>query len=705
MPNSRLNGALDYKQLKQKWMGEWQDGVIYNLNDTVRVNGKAYVCNSTYFYDNNLKGKETSPAFSSQYWTVVTPGSLYKGDWSFKDYHYAGDIVRFNSDFYQCVTDNFGGHPIYENGGLSTKWVLIAKSPRSAKQKNKIWFKNYPPMGWTRNMCETPSMTEAPGYCSSDAINGNYESGFVGRKYSGNRHGLGEHSGDWKIYSAPYPGGTWFNSKKQGFDFWDYQDGYRPTLTGKEPRIIQYTGSEQHDMVLFDNGEVYHTGYGGHGQNGDSTASTTAYFKRVGRANTGGRGTGTLRDKFIIKVGASDKSGGSSTANMDTHSCFAISNAGEVFTWGYNGYGQLGAGDTSDRSAVYQIPQGYFHNKKVVDMWMSGGNYQNSYAMTEDGELYSWGYGGDGALGTGSFQNFYRPERIKYNWTMYGGIKKIQMKGYAAESVLVVLTNDGTLHGCGNIYDDSYPIYGAGSNNNTYTPIMTPLAQLMNERSQSLGVHREVGALVDVTRNVEDFWLFGAGGMAHTIIVKEKNTGLMYGWGYNGYNQLPVFRRSIGIDEYSADNPYTGPNLAFPALLMTLNFTNIKYIQNAGQDSNGTYMWLNSDGRVMTNGGNGQPQVKGLGILGMNPDSSLRRTQKLPWETHFTDYAPVQLRFAEKVLMMSSTNEGSTAGFQFITTNNRFVNINQGWSWYYSWDPTAQGTNGFSNGTPIRVDF
>jgi alpha-tubulin suppressor-like RCC1 family protein len=88
-------------------------------------------------------------------------------------------------------------------------------------------------------------------------------------------------------------------------------------------------------MVLFDTGEVYHTGYGAQGNNGDATTTNRNYYIRVGRSSGAGRGTGVLRDKFIVKVGTSDKTGGGADQNMETHTCFAISNAGEVFTWGY----------------------------------------------------------------------------------------------------------------------------------------------------------------------------------------------------------------------------------------------------------------------------------------------------------------------------------------------------------------------------------
>jgi len=107
-----LHQSIDFSQIAQVWRGNWDEGTIYRLNDTVRVNGKAYVCSTTTLSDNNLFGQEYKPGVDTADWTLVVSGTVYKGDWSFKDRHYAGDVVRWNGDFYQCVTDNYGGHRV-----------------------------------------------------------------------------------------------------------------------------------------------------------------------------------------------------------------------------------------------------------------------------------------------------------------------------------------------------------------------------------------------------------------------------------------------------------------------------------------------------------------------------------------------------------------------------------------------------------------
>lgn len=700
-----LHGAIDYAQLKQRWQSEWEEGKIYNINDIVSVGGTAFVCVTTTLFDGRLYGPDYKPGTDLVNWQKIAPGTQFKGDWSWKTQYFVGDVVRWNSDYYQCIKDTFGGHPKYENGGLSTTFALIGKSPRRNRTRNILWFMNMPPMGWTRNNGEHNQMYAPQSYIACHAINGDFEYTWVGREYGSNRHGSGERGADWTGYNGTAVG-VQYGAKKGAFDFWDYQDGAQPTITGEDPKIIQIVGNYYIQFVLFDNGEVYGSGYNGNGELADGTSTTRNFFVRTGRNYLGGRGSGTLRGKRIVKIGTNQKSG--NATNDSAHSCFAISDAGEVFTWGWNNYGQLGTGNTSNYSSVYQIPRGYFHNKKVVDMWMSGGNYAFAYAMTEDGDLYSWGYGSDGATGNQSFYNQYRPEKVKYTWSQFGGIKKIIPWGYNAEAVCIVLTNDGTLHGTGNLGDGSNPIFGAGTTMDTYVPTFTPLAQLFEAKSNSLGLGNKLNAianLINITRSCDDFWVHG-NGQVHNIIAKQKGTGLMFTWGHYLYNALPVFDRSVNQAEYAGDNPYAQPNMAFPTLLYMGNMTDIKHVQTVAEGANCSLCWWNSDGRLWVSVGNGGYAMRGIGSLVANPSSALRRTQKLPWETFFTDYSPTQMRFAERYNVLASCTDGSNGGFMGVSTNNRFVMVNSNMGWNYSWDPSGgESTYAFNNSSPTRQDI
>lgn len=712
MPLSRsLSGDFDFTQLKQNWMGEWNEGTIYKINDTVRLNGKAFVMNSTFHKENNLFGQEVKPGVDTTNWTMVMNGSIFKGDWAMFDYHYRGDLVRYNEEFYQCVADNFHGHPIYENGGVSSNWVKVAGSSRKDNAKTHLAFQNYPPLGWTRNMGETPEMYGGSGNINYTTINGNYEHNFIGRDYGSDGHGLGERDSNWVADGdAVTASGVLHHARNAGFDMWDYIDGYRTPVTGASnpPRIVQLMGNDTHTLALFDTGELYSCGYGANSNNGDGTTNARRYMRRVGR--TGARGSGTLRDKFVIKCGTNVKSG--NQTELDSHGSFALCSDGSVYMWGWNNYGQMGNGTVTDVSVPTLIPQGYFHNKKIVDMWHGGGNYASTWAQTEDGELYSWGYNGTGQLAQGHIRNSARPERIKYNWKRFGGIKKFIHSGYGSETGLVVLTHDGQLHMCGNIGDDSYPVYGAGSTINQFIHSFQPAAQLFYARPNSLGIgnkRNDQGNMIDVMRNIDNFWLFSYGGSLFALCMKERGTGIMYHVGLQS-NCFPTYHRTLNRDEYSGNNPIHLPHNSFPAPIVMGNKTNIKYVCRAGNDSNMSAMFLNADGTLWTNGGGSAFHMRGIGAPNSVADPTrqfnFHAGNRLPWEHYVRSNTPVQPRWSEKVNMIASTHEGANSAYAIISANGRFTNVGGTFSWHYGLDPRVNiTTSGWSNSNFVRLEF
>ncbi|KAG8440199.1 hypothetical protein GDO86_006116 [Hymenochirus boettgeri] len=98
----------------------------------------------------------------------------------------------------------------------------------------------------------------------------------------------------------------------------------------------------------------------------------------------------------------------SSSKGSDGHT-LAFTTEGEVFSWGDGDYGKLGHGNSSTQKYPKLI-QGTLQGKVVV--CVSAG-YRHSAAVTEDGELYSWGEGDFGRLGHGDSNSRNIPTLVK----------------------------------------------------------------------------------------------------------------------------------------------------------------------------------------------------------------------------------------------------------------------------------------------------
>jgi alpha-tubulin suppressor-like RCC1 family protein len=98
----------------------------------------------------------------------------------------------------------------------------------------------------------------------------------------------------------------------------------------------------------------------------------------------------------------------------------AVTTRGDVYAWGANNYGQLGLGYFTS-SAPYGIatpqkietlsPGGdIFDTSGAVTQLVTGSDF--TVALTESGDIYSWGSGFNGDLGIGSNTNQSTPQKI-----------------------------------------------------------------------------------------------------------------------------------------------------------------------------------------------------------------------------------------------------------------------------------------------------
>ena len=77
----------------------------------------------------------------------------------------------------------------------------------------------------------------------------------------------------------------------------------------------------------------------------------------------------------------------------------------DLYSWGYNGYGQLGDSTTSNRDVPTQISFNPSSYGRIVEIWATGGQYAQLFVLTDRGQLYACGYNGYGQLGQGDTSN------------------------------------------------------------------------------------------------------------------------------------------------------------------------------------------------------------------------------------------------------------------------------------------------------------
>jgi alpha-tubulin suppressor-like RCC1 family protein len=85
---------------------------------------------------------------------------------------------------------------------------------------------------------------------------------------------------------------------------------------------------------------------------------------------------------------------------------FAIKTNGTIWSWGAGGSGRLGLGNTTSYSSPKQIG--------ALTTWskVSAGYSPNAIAIKTDGTLWSWGQNGNGQLGLGNTTAYSSPKQV-----------------------------------------------------------------------------------------------------------------------------------------------------------------------------------------------------------------------------------------------------------------------------------------------------
>ncbi|XP_018584674.2 RCC1 and BTB domain-containing protein 1-like isoform X1 [Scleropages formosus] len=207
-------------------------------------------------------------------------------------------------------------------------------------------------------------------------------------------------------------------------------------LTGKKVASFSY-GSGPHVLLATEEGELFAWGHNGYSQLGNGTANQAVSPVLV---------SANLLTKKVTDVACG------------SHHSMARTSEGEVFAWGYNNCGQVGSGTSTNQPTPRRVSN-CLQNKTVVGIACG---QTSSMAVVDNGEVYAWGYNGNGQLGLGTNVNQLTPCRL----TALQGLCVLQIAcGYAHT---LALTDEGLLYAWG---ANTYGQLGTGTKSNQLSPV------------------------------------------------------------------------------------------------------------------------------------------------------------------------------------------------------------------------------------------
>ncbi|XP_064294379.1 E3 ubiquitin-protein ligase HERC2 isoform X5 [Phalacrocorax carbo] len=196
--------------------------------------------------------------------------------------------------------------------------------------------------------------------------------------------------------------------------------------------VVQVACAEKRFLILSRNGRVYTQAY-----NSDTLGPQLVQ---------------SLASRNIVKI----------AAHSDGHHYLALSANGEVFSWGCGDGGRLGHGDTVplEEPKMISALSGKQAGKHVVHI-ECGSTY--SAAITAEGELYTWGRGNYGRLGHGSSEDQTIPVLV----TGLKGLKVIDVSCGSGDAQTLAVTENGQVWSWG---DGDYGKLGRGGSDGCKTP-------------------------------------------------------------------------------------------------------------------------------------------------------------------------------------------------------------------------------------------
>jgi alpha-tubulin suppressor-like RCC1 family protein len=186
---------------------------------------------------------------------------------------------------------------------------------------------------------------------------------------------------------------------------------------GNNDKIVDVVLGFYHSSALTYSGKVFMWGDNNFGQIGDNTN-----FRKMIPIDISSSFNLDNNDK-IVKI------------SLGYHSSLALSNFGRVFSWGSNSNGQLGTITETSKLIPYEITNSFnlTTGDSIIGISL---NRDNASAISSYGRIFTWGENNFGQIGDGTLSNKSLPNEITKNFELNEGDRIIKISfshgGHAA---------------------------------------------------------------------------------------------------------------------------------------------------------------------------------------------------------------------------------------------------------------------------------
>ena len=236
-------------------------------------------------------------------------------------------------------------------------------------------------------------------------------------------------------------------------------------LAGKT--VVAIAAGAFHTLTLCSDGTIASWGFNFYGQLGDGTGTNRSRPVLVNQS-------GVLAGKTVVALAA----GGNHTV--------ALCSDGTLASWGFNDFGQLGDGTTTDQEDPVLVDQSGVLAGRTVEALAAGGIH--TLALCSDGTLASWGYNSFGQLGDGTTDRRNRPVLVDQSGVL--AARTIVAVG-AGGLHSVALCSDGVIASWG---DNDFGQLGTGTGGDQSNPVrvdQSGVLSLNGRKVESLAVGRD----------------------------------------------------------------------------------------------------------------------------------------------------------------------------------------------------------------------